>query len=225
MNIWLIALVLCIPLIGITIGNAVCYPEKFKFIKRTKKMFVNSVDNRQIKGNLGENAVAKQLELLNNNYKVIHNGLFQLKNDIMVQVDHIVISRYGVFVVETKNYGGVVEENERGWWKQIWYKSNFDFYNPMHQNESHIKSLMYVLFTKRREIFKSVLVFPNTTILHTQKNTPAIHVEDLCRYIEKFDTRILTDKEVDDIYNKLCSRNIYSKKNMKKHRQRVDSLY
>ena len=99
-----------------------------------KKIFMkknpeNTYRRRSRKGEKGENNVSKQLDLLDKTkYKVYNNLLFLLKNDVTVQIDHIVVSKYGVFVVETKNYGGVVKQLTQDVWKQIWYKYEFEFY-------------------------------------------------------------------------------------------------
>ena len=85
-----------------------------------------------------------------NEYLVMHNLLFRLKGDVTVQIDHIVVSRTGVYVIETKNYGGQIIQDSNDNWKQVWYKYRYNFYSPVKQNESHIKSLMYVLFTINR---------------------------------------------------------------------------
>lgn len=198
---------------------------KTRFGKTKYKLEKNTYKRRWIKGENGENAVSSQLKLLDNNeYRVYNNLLFNLKNDITIQIDHLVVSRTGIYVIETKNYGGVVEELEQDKWKQKWYRKEYNFYSPVKQNESHIKSLMYVLFTKDRNLFKSFIVFPDNTNLLV-KNPKIIHTKYLCRKIEENKLHILTQQQVDDICRKIESRNIYSKKNIKKHHQRVDKKY
>ncbi|MBO7520223.1 MAG: NERD domain-containing protein, partial [Clostridia bacterium] len=74
-------------------------------------------------------------------------------NDIMIeqngnthQIDHIVISRYGVFVIEMKNYYGLISGDEyKSKWVQRVGKSKRYFQNPIHQNYGHIKALEALL--------------------------------------------------------------------------------
>ena len=77
----------------------------------------------RIKGYLGEWYVSKKLNKLNKRkYKVINNLLLKtIKGS--TQIDHIVISRYGIFVIETKNYKGIIKGNE---YDDNWYQILFN---------------------------------------------------------------------------------------------------
>ena len=62
------------------------------------------------------------------------------------QIDHILLSPFGVFVIETKNYKGWIFGGERQkTWTQKIYKKSFKFQNPLHQNYKHQKVLEAVL--------------------------------------------------------------------------------
>ncbi len=57
-----------------------------------------------IKGNISERKVSKALNILDNNeYKVINNVMIRTERGT-TQIDYVVISVYGIFVIETKNY-------------------------------------------------------------------------------------------------------------------------
>ena len=57
----------------------------------------------KVKGYVGEKLVSKRLSKLNKRkYKVINNLLLKTSKGT-TQIDHIVISQYGLFVIETKN--------------------------------------------------------------------------------------------------------------------------
>jgi hypothetical protein len=58
------------------------------------------------------------------------------------QIDHVIVSRYGVFVVETKNMDGWVFGDERNsHWTQSIFGKKYKFQNPLHQNYRHTKAL------------------------------------------------------------------------------------
>ena len=63
-----------------------------------------------------------------------------------LQIDHVVVSIYGIFVIETKNYSGWIfgDENSQ-YWAQVIYKTKNRFYNPILQNRGHIKALQGLL--------------------------------------------------------------------------------
>jgi hypothetical protein len=60
----------------------------------------------KIKGVIGEKITAVILKFLNKSeYKVVNNLVLML-GDQTTQIDHVVISEFGIFVIETKNYKG-----------------------------------------------------------------------------------------------------------------------
>ena len=59
------------------------------------------------KGSIGEKIVSKKLNKLDNKYYVI-NDLLLATEKVTSQIDHVVISIYGIFVIETKNYSGTI---------------------------------------------------------------------------------------------------------------------
>lgn len=60
----------------------------------------------KIKGYYGEKRVSSRIKrLLNDNYRILDD--IYIKTDRGTsQIDHIVVSIYGIFVIETKNYKG-----------------------------------------------------------------------------------------------------------------------
>lgn len=71
---------------------------------------------------------------LGKDYIVINNLKLNTKGTIS-QIDHLVVSNYGIFVIETKNYKGWILGNEDSQnWTQVIYKYKNKFYNPVLQN-------------------------------------------------------------------------------------------
>ena len=69
------------------------------------------------KGAIGEKRVARILEKLpEGKYSVINNLLLN-NSGYTSQVDHVVVSVYGIFVIETKTYQGIISggENSEQW--------------------------------------------------------------------------------------------------------------
>ncbi len=103
------------------------------------------------KGKVVEMWVHNDLATLHSEYSVISNALFE-NGSQSVQIDHIVISPYGIFVIETKGYKGRItggEDSEQ--WTQSLYGGYFynnrkyRFYNPIRQNAGHVRFLEYLL--------------------------------------------------------------------------------
>jgi hypothetical protein len=63
-----------------------------------------------IKGYFGEKSVSFFLSRLDpGKYKVINNIMLKIDGRTS-QIDHVVVSNYGIFVIETKNYNGWILE-------------------------------------------------------------------------------------------------------------------
>ena len=114
------------------------------------------------KGKLGERSVSKRLKRLDNNkYKVINDVILKTSRGTS-QIDHLVVSNYGIFVIETKNYQGwiVGSENADNWQQIIYNKKNF-FRNPIKQNYGHIKAIEENLKVNNKIEYISIIVFMN----------------------------------------------------------------
>jgi hypothetical protein len=58
------------------------------------------------------------------------------------QIDHVVLSKFDLFVIETKNYNGWIFGGEKQkTWTQVRYGKKYKFQNPLHQNYMHTKAL------------------------------------------------------------------------------------
>ena len=67
-------------------------------------------------GSGGEGCVAQRLaKLPPEDYKTVNDVMLPTVDGATTQVDHVVVSRYGIFVIETKDYGGWIfgGENQR----------------------------------------------------------------------------------------------------------------
>ena len=82
------------------------------------------INSAKIKGWYGEKNVSNKLSYLDPQKYVTLNDIL-IKNDkgSSSQIDHLVISIYGIFVIETKNYKGWIFGNEKSEkWLQVIYK-------------------------------------------------------------------------------------------------------
>jgi hypothetical protein len=88
------------------------------------------------KGVVGEFVVnlSARLMLDKETYHLIKNVTLPTENG-STQIDHVIVSIYGIFVVETKNMRGWIfgSPNQKTWTQKI-YKHTSKFQNPLHQN-------------------------------------------------------------------------------------------
>ena len=101
-----------------------------------------------LKGKMGEFAVSAHVKLYldKDHYILLNDCTLPDEQNQTTQIDHILLSPFGVFVIETKNYKGWIFGGERQkMWTQKIYKKSFKFQNPLHQNYKHQKVLEAVL--------------------------------------------------------------------------------
>ncbi len=127
-------------------------------------------------------------------YRVINNVTIPDGQGGTTQIDHIVVSPYGVFVVETKHYKGWIfgGEHDRQWTQKIHGNHSQKFQNPLLQNYKHTECLRELVGLARDQV-KSVVVFTGECTLKTRDKLPA-HVTypgSCVRYIKSHhDVRI-----------------------------------
>lgn len=92
-------------------------------------------------------------------YHLLNHVTLPLK-DGTTQVDHILVSRFGIFVIETKDYKGWIFGNpKQASWTQVLYRRKFKFQNPIFQNFRHVRAVQDLLDFLPPEAVKSVVVF------------------------------------------------------------------
>ena len=111
-------------------------PGKRK-IERSRKI------ESDLKGKQGEDSVNILIEeLFDQGYQYIPNVTLPTVDDATTQIDHIIVSRYGMFLIETKNYAGWIFGREGDpKWTQTLYGSKKQFQNPLRQSYKHVKTL------------------------------------------------------------------------------------
>lgn len=101
-----------------------------------------------LKGKMGEFAVAAHAKLYldQDSYTLLNDCTLPDEQNQTTQIDHILLSPFGIFVIETKNYKGWIfgSQHQKMWTQKI-YKKSFKFQNPLHQNYKHQKVLEAVL--------------------------------------------------------------------------------
>ena len=91
---------------------------------------------------------------------VINDLLLPTANGKTSQVDHVVISTRGIFVIETKNHAGRITGSEQAqYWQQHLSSQSRSFYNPILQNRSHLRAVRRHLPKLDSEVFFTMVVF------------------------------------------------------------------
>ena len=110
-------------------------------------------------GELGEHKINIQLDQLPKECRYLSDLLIPnpKSRSGYSQIDHLVISPYGLFVIETKNYNGEIKGARKD---RYWRVSNrFNMYNPLMQNYGHIKAVELQIPAYKRVKFISMISF------------------------------------------------------------------
>ena len=175
------------------------------------------------KGATGEALVrlAARLRLPSEVYHQFHNITLQTR-DGTTQIDHIFVSRFGVFVVETKHFKGWIFGSERdAQWTQVLFRSSFRFQNPLRQNYKHVKALEMALHLPADEIH-SVIVFSGACTFKTLMPANVVRGGGYIGYIKSFQQQVLSDTQVQDILARLQASRL--PQTFATHRQHINSL-
>lgn len=175
----------------------------------------------KLRGFFGEFWVRKELEKLpQDKYNVLNNIMIKSSKGTH-QIDHIVISKFGIFVIEMKNYYGIIVGDEyKDKWIQYLGKNKYYFNNPTRQNYGHVKALEEVLRLEENKFIPVVCISNQAKLKIKAKNVTQL--EFLNNLIESYKEEILDDN-VNYIKEKLEGINITDKNARKNHVKNIRS--
>ena len=158
-----------------------------------------------VRGWVGEHTVSSLLA------GSLDRNLYTRFEDIIVptangttQIDHIVVSAFGVFVIETKNVNGWIfgHENDAKW-TQVLFGKKWRFQNPLRQNYRHTRALAEFLMLDH-SVVHSIVFFIGTCEFKTPIPR-CVMTSGLTAYIQQFQGRCVDEAGVAHIVQELRS--------------------
>lgn len=173
------------------------------------------------KGKCGEFTInlSTKLSLDSNVYHLIKDVTIPV-GDGTTQIDHIIVSIYGVFVVETKNLKGWIfgSENKPQWTQKI-FKETYKFQNPLRQNFKHVAALREMLDLTKDQIH-SIVVFVGDSKFKTPMPDNVVNRNGYIRFVKSQQTPVIDADQVSVIIDKIESGKLTrSISTNRKHRQ------
>lgn len=162
------------------------------------------------RGRQGERYVAHRLKKYIRKHpssQVLHDMILQTP-DGTTQIDHLMISPFGVFVIETKNLTGWIfgDENHSSW-TQVLYKKKYRFQNPLRQNYKHQKTIKKLLNVGSSNIH-SVVVFAGNSTFKTEQPDKVVTLRQLVPYLRLFNQPVL-EQEVIERYVYILRKHVH----------------
>jgi hypothetical protein len=207
--------------------------------KEDKKDF-----NISYKKNVLETEISKKLSVLANQLGGIQFHDIMLEyNGVTCQIDNILLTNKALYVIEAKDFSGWIFGSEhQEYWRQTFahYRSRdtgetvsrFSFFNPIKQNQEHIRILCGEFgYLDQIPIFNLVVFGMNAVLKGININRSGAKVVNMNRLsdtILRLDEKLtresnLQDKE--DFINQLHSKNITDKQKRLAHVQRIQEKY
>ncbi|PZD93025.1 NERD domain-containing protein [Paenibacillus sambharensis] len=187
-------------------------------------------------GELGEHKINIQLDQLPKDCKYLSDLLIPNAKSRTgyAQIDHVVISPYGLFVIETKNYNGEIKGGRSD--KQWSVSNRFKMYNPLMQNYGHIKALESHLGKINQIKYISIISFTMRCRFSIDPDLRKIHSDELIVYdveLSEFigrklkrleaehSSELLTEEDINQIYNTLNRLNITDSQTKAEHVEKI----
>jgi hypothetical protein len=140
-------------------------------------------------------------------YHLLNNVTIPFR-DGTTQIDHVLVSTKGIFVIETKNYSGWIFGDEKSkQWMQTLYRVKSRFQNPIRQNYLHVKVIEHLLdFLPKGQIY-SVVVFTGSGQFKTPIPKGVVYLDQLADFLRNFQDEIISANRVEFCVGRLeCKR-------------------
>lgn len=161
------------------------------------------------------------LRLDKHTYRRVHD-LTLPTPDGSTQIDHVFVSRFGIFVLETKNMRGwIFGGAEQAQWTQTLYRRTFRFQNPLRQNFKHVKALEAALRVPP-ETLHSVVTFVGGSNFKTTMPANVTQGAGFVAYIKSFRQPVFTAGEVEELLRRMASARL--EPGFATHREHVQNL-
>jgi len=173
------------------------------------------------KGIWGEFQVKMVLGKNKPDTKYVINNLMIINDGKSSQIDHLVMNKTGIFVIETKNYSGRIygNEDQKEWTQVLSYgKVKNRFYNPILQNRTHIFALSKLI--GRSDCFISIIVFPKAQLM-TNTNTSVGYFGSIKRRYKAQTKEIFSVEELNRIHGILME---YKNNPPVSNKQHIESI-
>lgn len=237
--------VVAVVFIGIVVGVVIA----IAFLINGVPSMHTSMNSAKMKGERGEARVIKSLETLHEDYFTMNDVVLRTRYGT-TQIDHVVVSKYGIFVIETKNYEGKIygDDDKEKWkqlfvndvqyrrsWKTYTYVTKNFLYNPVRQSKGHAYHVKQLLKGYPNVPVVPMVVFAGGADLSSVRtHSCVIHKEQMIPFINQYKVPYLTDEEVLDIRTKLMHQNVreevkdsehvkYVREHVERNRQSVNA--
>lgn len=178
----------------------VFYEGKRKKIKYQDSLFLNKSEFRV------SQHLLKYCTLISGH--VLSHITLKLDGGDTTQIDHILVCKLGVIVIETKDYSGWIFAGTRHKeWTQVKYKKKSKFQNPLMQNYKHTEAVKALLDNCDAKYVKSLIVFTRRCEFKSELPAGVIFEDQLKEHLMDMSDENLCQEDIERIVGRLeCNR-------------------
>jgi hypothetical protein len=142
------------------------------------------------------------------------------------EIDHVVVSPFGIFCIETKGHHGNIYGNSKSkYWRQYLGKQEFELFSPYRQNYKHIRALAALLGENLKTPIHSYVVMPNAYVTKIDGEQADFSIRGVIRKIEKHNTPYYNLSDCERILKTLAYASEKSEDLLDAHVREVSALH
>jgi len=143
------------------------------------------------------------------------------------QIDHLVVSPYGIFCIETKSHKGWISASRaRKIFTQILFRSRYTISpNPVEQNVGHINTVKALLGDSLKAPIINIVVFPSAERFFIDGYENVGSVNDMITSIFEHSNKTYSYEETARIIETVCKFNIKKPIEHAKHVERIRAIH
>jgi hypothetical protein len=169
------------------------YGEKFSEIRRHgHRCFIDGLDH-------AEKEVVRLMSygLSHTDYFIFNNLIIPSDRSVSTQIDHVIVSRYGIFVIETKEYNGwIYAHKNRAQWTTTYNRgSKFIMESPLWQNYGHVQALKKVMPFIENNFF-NIVVFVGNCELKNQRIDEVLYGHEVVEKILSYNKPVISEQRL-----------------------------
>lgn len=105
--------------------------------------------------------------------------------DGTTQIDHVLLTSFGIFVIETKHYSGwIFAGAKQATWTQVLYRKKSKFQNPLFQNLRHLRAVQQQLPFIPAAAVQPLVVFTGDAEFKTEMPSGVYSLRGLVQHLK-----------------------------------------
>ncbi|MAD73647.1 MAG: hypothetical protein CML20_02385 [Rheinheimera sp.] len=139
-------------------------------------------------------------------YKHYRNLILETAQGDLTEVDYLVLSPVGIFVIEVKNYqGGIVGSEHQPQWTVQHPRRKISFQNPLQQNLKHTAAVKFTLGIGMQDgkTVYSVVAFSDMAEFKTLLPAQVCNIPQVAAYIQQYTVPCFSDEQLRQFVAKL----------------------